>query len=290
MKYALFLGCVIPAKLLNYEISTRNVFKELGVELEYMNDFICCGFPFESISEETWLRMAAYNLAIASRYNLDIVSMCNGCVNSLIHAKKVLEEDSKKKEEINNFLKENFNIELSNIPNVKHVIHVLYNDIGKEKIREKVKNELKDFRFAVHVGCHIVRPSTYMNFDNPIEPEKLDELVEILGAESVRYTTKYLCCGNYARGINDKVSIELLKRKMEELKNIGVDGLITICPACYLQYEMGQLEIRMKEKISYDIPVIHYTQILGLALGISPKELGFDLNKIKPKKILEKFK
>ena len=290
MKYALFLGCVIPSKELNYEVSTKKVMEKLGIELVYIKDFVCCGFPFEAISEETWLRMASYNLAIASNYNTDIVTMCNGCANSLIHAKKILEEDKNKREEIGKFLEEKFGIKLDKIYNVKHIVHVLYNDVGIDNIRERIVKRFDGFRFAVHVGCHIVRPSRYMDFDNPIEPRKLDELVEITGAESVNYITKYLCCGNYARGINDKVSNMLLKKKLEELKKIGIDGLITICPACYLQYEMGQLEIKMKEKISYDIPVLHYTQLLGLALGISIRDLGFDQNKIKPKKILEKFK
>ncbi len=290
MRYTLYLGCVIPAKELNYELSTKKVFEKLGIELKYLENFVCCGFPFESISEETWLRMASYNLALAENIGNDIVTMCNGCANSLIHANKIIKEDKEKREEINKFLTEKFNLSVSGKLNIKHIIHVLYNDVGLERIKENVKNNLNGLRFAVHVGCHIVRPSSYMNFDNPIEPEKMDELIEVTGAESVNYITKHLCCGNYARGINDKVSITLLRRKLEELKDLNVDALVTICPACYLQYEMGQLELRMKEKINLNIPVLHYPQVLGLALGIPVSELGFDQNKIKPKKILEQFK
>ncbi len=290
MKLAFYLGCVIPAKLPNYELSARKVFEKLGVELVDMEDFICCGFPFELFNHETWLKMAAYNLALAEKQGLNIVTLCNGCANSLAHANKLLKEDSKKREEVNEFLKK-YGLEFKGTIEVKHFIRVLYEDIGLDKIKENITKELSEFKLATHTGCHVVRPSEYMDsFDNPIKPTKLDELVNITKANNINYLTKNLCCGNTSRGLNDNVSIELLRRKMKDLSKHEVDALVTICPACYLQYEMGQLELKTKFKEVYNVPVVHYPQILGLAMGMSAKEVGLDMNKIKPKKIIEAFK
>ncbi len=290
MKFAFYLGCVIPAKLPNYELSARKVLEKLGVELVDLEDFICCGFPFELFNHETWLKMSAYNLALAEKQGLNIVTLCNGCANSLAHANKLLKEDEEKRKEINEFLSK-YGLEFKGKIEVKHFIRVLHEDVGLEKIKENIEKELSELKLATHTGCHVVRPSEYMDsFDNPIKPSKLDELVNITKAKNVNYLTKNLCCGNTSRGLNDKVSLELLRRKMKDLSKHEVDALVTICPACYIQYEMGQLELKTKFKEVYNIPVVHYPQILGLAMGMSAKEVGLDMNKIKPKKIIEAFK
>lgn len=282
-KYALFLGCTIPTKDFSYEASLRRVCEKAGIELADMEGYICCGYPSETpVAHDNWLSMSAYNIALAEELGLDMVVPCNGCFGALKRANKILKEDAKEREHINSILKDTGK-EVKGEINVKHLIEVLHEE--KDEIKKQIKNPLK-VAAAPHLGCHIIRPSDIMELENP---DILDEMIELTGAESVDYLSKDKCCGNVLRGLDDKISLEISKEKLGDIKEANADCMITICPACHIQYDLGQMEIKSKFKEEYGIPVLAYPQLLGLAMGLGVDELGIPFLKVKADKMLDKI-
>jgi heterodisulfide reductase subunit B len=282
-KYALFLGCTIPTKDFSYEASLRRVCEKAGVELVDMEGYICCGYPSETpVAHDTWLAMSAYNIALAEELGVDMMVPCNGCYGALKRANKILKEDAKEREHINTILKDTGKHVKGEIE-IKHLIEVLHTK--KEEIEKLIKKPV-NIAAAPHMGCHIIRPSDIMQLDNP---GILDEMIELTGAESIDYITKDKCCGNVLRGLDEKISLEISKEKLQDLKDAEADCMITICPACHIQYDLGQMEIKTKYKEEYGIPVLHYPQLLGLAMGLGADELGIPFLKVKADEILAKL-
>ena len=287
MKYALFLGCTVPVRGMNYEIAARKVAERIGLHLVDIDEFTCCGFPVKAVDVETSFLMAARNLALAENRGLDICTLCSACTSTLTEVNKVLKEDEELREIINEKLgnvRYNGNIE------VKHFARILYEDLGITELKKFIVEPLEGFRFAPHYGCHYLKPSEiYEEFDNPEAPVSLDELIMVTGAESVDYTTLKNCCGGGILGIDENVALKMSAKKLMELKDKDIDGLISICPFCSIMYEGNQKRIEKMENAEIGIPVFYYPQILGLALGIPADELGFKLNRVKPKAFLEKL-
>jgi len=287
MKYALFLGCTVPVRGMNYEIAARKVAERIGLHLVDVDEFTCCGFPVKAVDVETSFLMAARNLALAENRGLDICTLCSACTSTLTEVNKALKEDEELREIINEKLgnvRYNGNIE------VKHFARILYEDLGITELKKFIVEPLEGFRFAPHYGCHYLKPSEiYEEFDNPEAPVSLDELIMVTGAESVDYTTLKNCCGGGILGIDENVALKMSAKKLMELKDKDIDGLISICPFCSIMYEGNQKRIEKMENAEIGIPVFYYPQILGLALGIPADELGFKLNRVKPKAFLEKL-
>lgn len=288
MKYALFLGCTIPVRSQNYELSARNVAKKLGIDLVDINDFSCCGFPVKSTSNETSLAIAARNLAIASKKKLDICTLCNACTSVLTEANKTLSEDEELRKKINKQLKD-FNLKFDPGVKIKHFSRILYEEIGIDKINEKIEKKLGFYKFCIHYGCHYLRPSEiYDCFDNAENPVSLDNLIKVTGAKVLDYENKLDCCGGAILGVEEDIALEMAKKKLDVVKSKKADALVTICPFCSIMYEDNQRKIETKFETEYNLPVLFYPQILGLALGFDYKQLGLHLNKIKTKTLLEK--
>jgi len=280
-KYALFLGCTIPTKDFSYEAALRKVCVELKIVLADMEGYICCGYPSETpLAHDTWLAMSAYNIALAEEMGLDMVVPCNGCFGALKRANAILKKDADKREHINSVLKD-AGKEFKGEIEIEHLIEVLYSQ--KDEIATRIKRPIK-IAAAAHLGCHIIRPSEIMQLDNP---HILDEMIEITGASSVDYITKDKCCGNVLRGLDENISLEMSKQKLADIRGEGADCMITICPACHIQYDLGQMEIKTKYKETYGVPVLHYPQLLGLALGISANDLGISFLKVKADEMLD---
>ena len=186
LKYLLFLGCVIPYRVSSYEISTRKILDKLGVELVEMPEYNCCGFPVDPVNHNVMLTLAAQNICLAEQQNLSIITLCNGCFGILNHVNKELKEDTKIRKKINGYLKK-VGKEFQGTTSIKHLIHVLVQDIGIEKIRDAVKNPLNHLRVSQHTGCHVIRPAKYVGFDDPENPTVLKNLINLTGAECLSY-------------------------------------------------------------------------------------------------------
>jgi heterodisulfide reductase subunit B len=289
MKYALFLGCTVPVRALNYELSARKVADKLGIEFVDINDFSCCGFPVKSVDRDTFRLMAAKNLSLAEEKGLDICSLCSACTSVLTEANKELKEDESLRKKINNELSV-LGKKYEGKIKVKHFTRILYEDVGLDKIRENLKVDLSKFSFAPHYGCHYLKPSEiYESFDDIENPKTLDELIEVTGAKSVLYEDKKRCCGGGILGINEMTALKVAKDKLDYIKSAKADAICLICPFCSIMYEGSQKKIEKQFETEYNLPVLYYPQILGLALGISPEDLGFNINRIRPKEMLAKL-
>lgn len=288
MKYALFLGCTIPVRGQNYEMSAREVAKKIGIEFVDITDFSCCGFPVKSTNVEASLVIAARNIAIAAKKGEKICTLCNACTSVLTEANKELSENKELRGKINKELAK-IGLEFKPGVEIKHFSRILYEDIGIDKIREKIVKDLSKLSMSVHYGCHYLRPSElYDCFDDAENPSTVEDFVAVTGVKVVDYKNKLECCGGAILGVEEDIALSMAKQKLDNVTANKVDALVTICPFCSIMYEDNQRKIESKFNVEYNLPVLYYPQVLGLALGIDQKKLGFRLNKVKAKAVLEK--
>jgi heterodisulfide reductase subunit B len=285
LKYLLFMGCVVPYRISSYEISTRKVLDKLGVELVEMPEYNCCGLPLDPVNHEVMLTLAARNLCLAEQQNLNIMTLCNGCFGTLNHVNKELKEDRKLREGVNGYLRE-VGMEFKGTITVKHLIHVLAEDIGLEKIKENVQRPLTHLRVAQHTGCHVIRPGKIVGFDDPENPTTLKKLIKATGAKCLDYTDETECCGAPIIGVNAEIPLQLAREKLSHVKAVEAQALITVCPFCHMMYDLNQPRIEKTFNEQFGIPILHYTQLLGLAMGFSPDELGLEQLRVNASKIL----
>jgi len=284
----IFLGCAIPYRVSSFEISSRKVLDKLGVELVEMPEFNCCGLPLDPVSHETMLIMAAKNLALAEQQGLNILTLCPGCAGTLKKVNKILKADKALKEEINTHLQE-VHLEFKGTIEAKHLLQLLKEDIGIEKIKASVVKPLTNLKVAEHNGCHILRPKEYIGFDDPEDPQTLKMLIEATGATCLDYIDETECCGAPSVGVSDKVALALAKDKLSHIKQVDAQALITICPFCHIMYDTNELRIEKLFNETYGIPVLHYPQLLGLAMGMTPEELAFIDLRVNPSNMLKQI-
>jgi heterodisulfide reductase subunit B len=287
MKYALFLGCTIPIRAQNYELAARAVASRLDIEFEDVTDFGCCAYPVRSASEKAAVVFAARNLAVAEEKGLEICTLCSACTATLTEVNEHLKHDEKMRDEVNAHLRK-VGREYKGTARVRHLARILYEDVGPEKIRSSVKRDLSSLVLAPHYGCHYLKPSSvYGHFDSPENPHTLSELIKATGA-SVASNIPNSCCGGAILGVDADITLTMAKTKLDAAKASGVDAVISICPFCSVIFEDNQKKVEEKFEKKYGVPILFYPQVLGLALGIDEKELGFRLNKVKPKELLAK--
>jgi heterodisulfide reductase subunit B len=287
-KYLMYLGCAIPYRVAAYEISARKVLGKLGVDLVEMPEFNCCGLPLDPVSHETMLILAARNLAVAEKQGLDIVALCPGCAGTLKKVSKMLKENKHELELVNAHLKE-ANLEFKGKATAKHLLQLLIEDVGLEKIKETITRPLTGVKVAEHNGCHILRPKEYIGFDDPEDPKTLKALIEATGATCLDYMDETECCGAPSVGVNDKIALQLARDKLNHIKSVDAQALITICPFCHIMYDTNELRIEKMFNEVYGIPILHYPQLLGLAMGMSPEELAFNELRVDCSKIIGKI-
>jgi len=269
-KYAFFLGCIAPLRYPGLEKSTRVVCEKLGIELVELEDASCCPAPgvIKSFSKETWLAAAARNLALAEKQGLPIVTICNGCYGSLFEAAHELNNHPEVLAKANKYLKE-IGMEYKGTTKVHHFAEVLYKEVGIDAIKAKVTNPV-DYKIATFYGCHFLKPSDIKKLEDPEDPRILDDLVEATGAVSVPRKQKTLCCGagGGVRAAFGDVAKEFTKTNLENMEASGAQFIVDVCPFCHLQFDSSQKDLGFK------IPVIHLSQLFGIAMGMDKKELG----------------
>jgi heterodisulfide reductase subunit B len=279
MEFALFLGCTIPARLSQFESSSRVVLRQLGVRLTDIRDFNCCGYPIRNTSFKTFALLSARNLALAEKQHLNILALCKCCYGSLKKVDHLMKGDTPLREEINVTLKRE-GLTYEGKIEVRHFLWVLFHEVGLEPIREKVKRTYEGLKIATHYGCHGLRPSEIVQFDDPVAPSIFDQLVELTGAESVDWVTRLECCGAPARGINDDLSTALAEKKLADGSRAGADYLCSACPYCQIQFDTVQKTILSRGSADRQLPSVLYPQLLGLAMGIDPEPLGLGMNQV----------
>jgi heterodisulfide reductase subunit B2 len=289
LSYALFLGCTIPARARNYEMSARKVSERLGIKLVDLGAFICCGFPVKSSDRETATVLAAYNLALAQREGLDICALCSSCASSLTETAHCLARDEGLRRAVNRRLAK-VGVELKGDVRVRHFARVLFEEIGPENILPLVTRELKGLRIACHYGCHYLKPSAvYDHFDDVDRPRTLDVLASLTGAETVEYLGKNRCCGGPVLPVEEKTAMSVARDKLDDVSRAGAHAMCLVCPFCAVMYDSNQKGIGAAFDREYDLPVLYLPQLLGLAMGFDRKELGLNMNVVKTRRLLAPY-
>lgn len=291
MEYALFLGCTIPLKLPHLEKAFRDVASILNVKLKEMEGVSCCPEPvsLQSLNIDTWMTLGARNLAIAEKMGLNIMTICSGCYETLKTVSVLLEEDEEYLAKINEILKK-INYKYTGKTKVLHFVELFSQPEWLEKIKNILVKPLDDLNLAVHYGCHLVRPSKIMQFDHPEKPEKIDIILQALGAKTIEFATKLECCGYCAR-LQDEIGEKLVEDKMTELCELEeeVDALIAVCPACTTQYDRKEKIISRKSGKDLDIPVLYLAEIMAYAFGVDLQDLSLKNRSVKPYKLINKL-
>jgi len=276
MNFALFIGCKIPRHLKHYETSARAVLERLGVSVTEIPAFNCCGYPMRNGDFDTFVLLSARNLAIAEKRGLNIMTLCKCCFGSLKKVNHLLRTEAALRERINKMLgKEGLSCE--GRTEVTHFLPVLRKDVGLETIGERISLSYKGLKIATHYGCHALRPSDVMNFDDPVSPSLFDELVEVTGARSVEWPLRLECCGAPLTGINDKLSVDLMKRKLQTARESGADYLCVSCPWCQVQFDLAQAALNGEVP---KVPSLLFSQLLGKVMGIDDGTLGIKENRL----------
>jgi len=267
MKYAFFVGCLIPARELNYEVAVRKVLPAFGVNLVEMKDANCCApFSIQSLDYASWMALAARNLAIAEEMGLDILTLCNDCYESLLMVNTLLKEKKDLRDRVNEILSK-VGKEFKGKIDVKHFVDVLHDDVGMKKVKDAIKAPFNGLRVGAQPGCHLTKPKR-IHFELIRGYRALDELVEATGAESVQFERREMCCGGPLRDIDDDLARQVSRQKLITLKNADVQSIVTICPFCYLQLDTGQLEVKRHFNEEYNLPVLHFIELLKMAMGM----------------------
>lgn len=286
MKYAFYIGCLIPARELSYEISVRKVLPSLGVELVDMQGTNCCApFSIQSLDYMSWIALAARNLCLAEEMGFDILTLCNDCYESLLMVNTILKREPELKDQVNEILSE-VGKEFKGTIEVKHLVDVLYRDIGLDKIKNAVSEPFTGLKVATQPGCHLFKPKR-IHFGPKQEIEELDELVRATGAESVGYDRKEMCCGGPLRGIDDELARQVARLKLTHIKNAGADCIVTVCPFCFVELDLGQLEIKRHYNEEYNLPVLHFIELLRMAMGMKLTDWEVRSHRIPLSKVLK---
>lgn len=288
MEYTYYPGCSVGSTAVAYQEATTAVANTLGIVLDELNDWNCCGATaYVSIKELTSFAISARNLAMAERLKRDLVTPCSGCYVVLQKAHTYMEEYGDVRSKVNEVLSE-VDLNYGGSINVRHLLEVFIDDIGFERLKTFVKKPLTGLKVACYSGCQISRPLG--KFDNKEIPEKLEKFVEALGATPVNFPMKASCCSGQVMGTERDVGLRLVMNILECAHQCGAECLVCACPLCQLNLDSFQTPARKKHKKNFELPILYFTQLLGLALDIKPKKLGFGREIVSARKILEKLR
>lgn len=284
MKYAYYPGCSLGAGEKEYDLSMRAVFARLGIELVELEDWNCCGAVHTDLQDrDVAITLPARNLALAAAQGFEtIVAPCSGCYKNLRRASKVVADDKAMRRKVNDSLKDGLALE-SDIT-VLHPLYVLLNEYGLERIKEQVTRPLTELRVASYYGCMLTRPRD--EFDSPERPTGLDELARVLGAQLVDYPMKAKCCGGALALSHAPVTARLTGEVLVSAKDAGADVVSLACPMCHTALDGYQSKAEGAMAQPIDLPVLFFTQLMGLALGIASAELGLKRHIVPTDKVL----
>lgn len=286
-KYAYFPGCSLEKMAVSYHESALETTHALGIELEELEDWNCCGattyFHLDEILANT---LVARNLAMAEKQGLDFVAPCSACYKNAYFTNAYIQEDADLAEHIN-FALEADNLQLSGNLTVHHLIEIFVDDVGVEEIKNKVTHPLEGLKIAPYYGCQIVRPRK--NDQNIENPQFFEELISAMGANAIDFANKTRCCGGSLLITNRRAALDMIQHLLQNAINSGADVIATACPLCQVNLECYQIQVNEEFGTDFSIPVMYFTQLLGLAFGIHPKKLRIGSELVSTIPVLSKF-
>ncbi len=274
LRYAYYPGCSLESTGKPYDESIREIFKALDVELVDIEDWNCCGATMYMSSKKiVGYALSARNLAIAQQQGLEVCAPCSSCYTILRKANRHIQLEPKGRERINDALSA-ANLSYDGNTNVRHPLDILVNDVGIDNIIKKSKFRLTGMKVAPYYGCQIVRPHGY--FDDTDDPQTMDQLLKGLGAEVVYYPPKVRCCGGMLMMTDEITSLKLCQELIEAGEVNGANVIATACPLCEMNLEAYQPQINKAFGTNYKMPILYFSQLIGMALGIAPVKLGIE--------------
>lgn len=272
-QYAYYPGCSLESLATSYNLSTLEVAKKLGVDFREIKDWNCCGatayFPVDELLAHT---LVARNLALAEKDGFDeFVAPCSACYKNAYFTNANLKKDPDLAEHINYALEAD-NLHVNGTMKIRHLIEVFIEDVGMEEITKKVSHPLKGLRVAPYYGCQLLRPRK--DHENVEKPQFFETLLSALGAEPLDYPSKTRCCGGSLIVTNRKAALDMVHILLQDAVNHKADVIATTCPMCNVNLEVYQNQVNSEFGTQYSIPVMYFTQLMGVALGIKPGKLG----------------
>lgn len=274
MKYAYYPGCSLESSSTAYDVSVREVANLLRIDLLELDDWNCCGATeYFSQDELTACAVIARNLALVDQDLDQLVAPCAACYLNLNKTDHLMTENPELGAKVNQALAAGGLSYQPGRVRVRHFLDVIYTDIGETAVRDKVVRPLTGLRVAPYYGCQVVRP--FNGADNPEYPMQLDELFTWLGAEVVEYPVKAHCCGGHMTQISEPQAFELIRRLLQSAADHEADMVLCLCPMCQLNLDAYQGRVNRHFRTSLRIPIVFFTQMMGIAFGIEPEKLGF---------------
>jgi heterodisulfide reductase subunit B len=278
MRYTYYPGCSLHATGVAYDKSMRAVFDKLGAELVELEDWNCCGATtYSSVKKTVAYAISARNLALAEKAGNDVVAPCSACYYVLNRTRKSLTEQPELREHVGAALAE-AGLEVGLGTPVRHPLEVLLTDVGIDRILAAQTHSVAGFRPACYYGCQIVRPFAAIEGDDPELPMAMERLFSALGAAPVDYPPKVRCCGGMLVATFPEVAKELCEELTNWARERGANCIVTVCPLCQSNLDLMNLDGRRREAngSTGPLPVLYFTQIIGLALGCSAEEVGLE--------------
>lgn len=279
MKYAYFPGCVALDSCKELDLATREVTKDLGIELVDLDEASCCGAGnLQEKNPEAALVLNARTLAMAQEKGLDLLTVCGSCQLYLARAREDLEKPETR-ERVNKTLAK-AGRRYDGGTKVKHLLQILLEDVGPRKLAAHVRRPLGDLAVGAFYGCHLLRAPGTQAFDNPEDPKGIETLVQLLGGNPIAYSGRTACCGFHVLTVRQDLAIRMSATGLLEAKSAGAQMLATPCPLCHLVLDVYQKKAAKAAGEPLNVPVLHLSQLVGLAFGIDPERLGVDRHMI----------
>ncbi len=287
MKYAYYPGCSAHSTARDMHESCLAVSKALGIELNEIKGWTCCGASSaHQTDRELAVSLASANLLKASQMGMDMVVNCAACYGRSKAANYEIVNSSQTRRAVADSLGEPYDGSVQ----VRHFVEILLKDVGAAALRKKIVNPLTGLRAAAYYGCYLVRPPEVTNFDDPENPTILERLIDVAGAENVEWSGKVDCCGGMQNITRTEITVRRSAAVIEMAQTAGADCIVVACPMCQISLDVRQADMEKFLGKKYDMPVIYLTQLLGLALGIPPEKLGCDKLMVSPAAILKAAK
>jgi heterodisulfide reductase subunit B len=286
--YAYYPGCSLQATAKSYDISTKVISQDLGLRFQEVDDWNCCGATeYFSLNSLPAYSLVARNLSLATDTGAhDLVAPCSACFLNLHKTDKYMGKHADLNDQVNEALHAGgLSYEPGSIE-VRHLLDVIVQDVGLDALAEKVTQPLKGLRVAPYYGCLIVRPDS--GYD-PEYPTHLDNLLTTLGATVVDFPLKTHCCGGHMTQISEETAYELIRRIVHNADEYAADVIVTLCPMCQLNLDAYQPQVNRMFNAQYNLPVLYFTQMIGLAFGYSPEKLGFGTEIVSATEALKKI-
>ena len=283
MRYAYYPGCSLSASAIDFNLSFKYVARALGIDLVEVRDWVCCGASSaHAMSHLLSIALPVLNLSHAEQDGFQkLIAPCLACLSRFKAANLELEHDADLKAKIYRV----FDYQYQGKVKVYHPLEVLL-EIGLEKIRERVRKRLSGLKIASYYGCVMTRPPKVCQFDNVENPQSMDSIIGILGAEPVDWSFKTECCGVSMTLTRSEMVLKLTNDILREAKEAGAGAISVACPLCQANLDGRQRQIEETYQTRYGLPILYITQWMGLAFGAYPKEVGLQKLMTSPQEVL----